>query len=109
MLTRRGLLRALLTLPLAASASVRSLFSPARPFFTPKYYEVSVPISLDELNRVTMAAILPSVRDDFFKSNALLAYLQEGRAPNTELWQPRLPDTSFDALDVPDWDEVDEA
>lgn len=75
-LSRRGFLGLLLAAPVAGP--LLELLPAAPPLqFTPKYYSVSVPISLDELNAVTLRAIMPGVSDAYFKSDPLLAYLQE--------------------------------
>ena len=67
--TRRSLFGLILA-PLLARLPVR---------FTPKYYSVS--ISLDEINAVTKAAILPGVADRFFSTDSMLVYLRESKVP----------------------------
>jgi hypothetical protein len=70
-MNRRGFFQRLIGATLAAK------FAPLLPKFLPKYYEVSIPISIDEINAVTMASIMPGIADNFFKDSPMLAYLRD--------------------------------
>lgn len=75
MLTRRALLRHLLTLPLAATLDLeRLLWVPGQLVTVP-----AMRVPLDEITWVTCAQILPHIQDIFFQSTPLLAYLQRPR------------------------------
>jgi hypothetical protein len=72
--TRRSFLRTLLALPIAATLDVEKLlWMPGQQIAVPSTY---VPISLDEINAVTMREIMPGIADQFFKTSPVLQYLQ---------------------------------
>lgn len=68
--TRRGFFGTLL-----GAYAARFLPAPTKTLpFEPKFYEVSVPISLDAINRTTLEHLVPKLRDDYFKADPILAY-----------------------------------
>lgn len=76
-MNRRGFLQRL-AIGVGLAPYLPKLLDEAPRWFTPKYYEVPVAISLDEINVVTMREIMPVVSSDsFFASSPLLAYLRE--------------------------------
>lgn len=88
MISRRALLRSLLALPIAATVDVEQLlWIPGQqivvpavyPYFAPKYWEVSVPLSLDEINAITLRNIMPAVIDHFFETSLFTAVVPRSR------------------------------
>lgn len=77
MISRRALLRSLLALPIAATVDVEQLLwvpgqqivVPPLPFFTPKYWEVPVSLTLDEINAITVRELMPSIVNSFFQTD----------------------------------------
>lgn len=88
-LTRRNWLKGLLALPFAPWVAAHlpkgvsktplwlSNCSTYRFGFTG--FRPAVGVSLDEINRVTLAQLRPAVMDHYFRPSPLLTYLQEGR------------------------------
>lgn len=83
MISRRALLRSLLALPIAATVDVEQLLwipgqqivVPALPLFTPKYWEVPVPLTLAEIDAITMRVIMPKVVEDYLLTTPLFEAL----------------------------------
>jgi hypothetical protein len=71
-LTRRGLFGILLAAPLAKWLPT---WLPTLPF-TPRYYEVPGTLHLSDIDKVVLDIWMPRIKDEFFKADPLLAYLQ---------------------------------
>lgn len=72
--SRRAFLRTLLSLPIAATVDVeRLLWTPSPLIVVPRLVRS---VTIDEINRVTMAAIFPGVVDQFFTATPILEYVR---------------------------------
>lgn len=75
--SRRDVLRYLLTTPLAATLDYeRLLWVPTTQIVVPA---LRTRITLEEINRLTLAIILPQVTDTFFAASPLVDYLRSAR------------------------------
>lgn len=113
MISRRGFFQRVLGAAIVAKIAPLLPKALSQPLFTPRYYEVSVPISVDEINAVVRADVLPGLMDAYFRDSPLLAMITRGPVARRTPWQdpyeyrgrPMWDDAARDL----DWDEDDEA
>ena len=68
-ITRRGFFGLLAGVPFLRRIPLRK--------FPLRYYSVTVPITLDDINAIATKTIPPVCVDNFFKSSPLLAYMKD--------------------------------
>lgn len=105
-LTRRNLLQAVLTLPLINR--LPWVPKPA-PIWPMRHYGVSIPITLEEINRITMQTVMPGVIARLNEESPVLAYLRAGLPLRpTPPQQLALPGVDWTPVDEEWWPDEDE-